>query len=86
MLEREKVQGKSCQEEDRRSGSRKEEISLPPFAVVTYKMFGTLWINPETSDQDSIICQRTAACYWLKQLQFQHHDFNFFMSRQFQNY
>ncbi|XVF44637.1 hypothetical protein PTKIN_Ptkin02bG0139900 [Pterospermum kingtungense] len=76
MSEKEKLQGKSC------SG----EISLPPFAVVTYKMSGTLWINPETSDQDIIICQRTAACYWLKQLQFQHHDFNFFMSRQFQNY
>ncbi|PPD78195.1 hypothetical protein GOBAR_DD24886 [Gossypium barbadense] len=68
-----------------RTGSNKEEISLPPFAVVTYKLFGTLWINPETSDKDTIICQQTAACNWLRQLQFQHHDFNFFMSRQFQN-
>ncbi|XVF01697.1 hypothetical protein REPUB_Repub04eG0110900 [Reevesia pubescens] len=82
MLE-EKVEGISCPGEDRRSGSRKEEISLPPFAVVTYKMFGTLWINLDTSDKDSIICRQTAACYWLKLLQFQHHDFNFFMSRQF---
>ncbi|KHG16231.1 stu1 [Gossypium arboreum] len=68
-----------------RTGSNKEEISLPPFAVVTYKLFGTLWINPETSDKDTIICQQTAASNWLRQLQFQHHDFNFFMSRQFQN-
>ncbi|PPR85426.1 hypothetical protein GOBAR_AA35274 [Gossypium barbadense] len=68
-----------------RTGSNKEEISLPPFAVVTFKLFGTLWINPETSDKDTIICQQTAASNWLRQLQFQHHDFNFFMSRQFQN-
>ncbi|GMI74732.1 hypothetical protein like AT1G03610 [Hibiscus trionum] len=63
-------------------GSKRGDISLPPFAVVTYKMFGTLWINPETSDHDTIICQQTAASSWLRQLQFQHHDFDFFMSRQ----
>lgn len=87
MLEKEEEQGQCCAGEEKRSGSRKEEIySLPPFAVVTYKMFGRLWINPKTSDQDIIMCQQTAACYWLKQLQFQHHDFNFFMSRQFLNF
>ncbi|XVE93005.1 hypothetical protein REPUB_Repub01dG0152600 [Reevesia pubescens] len=93
MVEKEKVEGiSSCggvgDQERIRSGSSsgKEEISLPTFALVTYKMYGTLWINPETSDQDSIICRQTAACYWLKLLHFHHHDFNFFMSRQFLNY
>ncbi|GMJ06749.1 hypothetical protein like AT1G03610 [Hibiscus trionum] len=77
-LESEKVDGK-------RSGmSMREEICLPPFAMITYKMFGTLWISPDTSDFDFVLCQRNAASYWLKQLQFHHHDFNF-MSRQFQN-
>ncbi|XP_039062951.1 uncharacterized protein LOC120207587 isoform X2 [Hibiscus syriacus] len=66
-------------------GGKKEEVSLPPFAVVTYKMFGTLWINPGTSDKDTIICQQTAAASWLRQLQFRHHDFDFFMSRQQHN-
>ncbi|XP_039019436.1 uncharacterized protein LOC120150906 [Hibiscus syriacus] len=73
--------------EGKRSGmSRVEEICLPSFAMVTYKMFGTLWMSPGTSDSDTVLCQRNAASYWLEQLLFHHHDFNFFMSRQFQNY
>ncbi|OMO72154.1 hypothetical protein CCACVL1_17917 [Corchorus capsularis] len=83
MLEKENVEDMSCRGEERRSDKRKCEVSLPPFAAVAYKLSGSLWINPETSDQDSIICQQTAACCWLKQLQFQHHDFDFFMSHQF---
>ncbi|KAK8665464.1 hypothetical protein V6N13_005631 [Hibiscus sabdariffa] len=70
--------------EDKRSSmATVEEICIPPFAMATYKMFGKLWENPETSDSDFVLCQRKAASYWLKQLQFHHHDFNFFMSRQF---
>ncbi|XP_039064549.1 uncharacterized protein LOC120209681 [Hibiscus syriacus] len=71
----EKVEGKRS--------SRVEEIRLPPFAMVTYKMFGTLWTSPGTSDSDTVLCRRNAASYWLEQLQFHHHDFNFFMSRWF---
>ncbi|WRX14240.1 Protein of unknown function DUF789 - like 3 [Theobroma cacao] len=61
MLEKEKLPDMmSCLGEDIRN-SRKGEISLPPFAMVAYKMSGALWINPGTSDQDSIICKQTAA-------------------------
>ncbi|KAK8714204.1 hypothetical protein V6N13_149398 [Hibiscus sabdariffa] len=70
--------------EDKRSSmATVEEICIPPFAMATYKMFGKLWENPETSDSDFVLCQQKAASYWLKLLQFHHHDFNFFMSRQF---
>ncbi|TYH22679.1 hypothetical protein ES288_A04G148400v1 [Gossypium darwinii] len=75
-LEVEKVEGKK---------SKEEEMCLPPFAMVSYKMFGTLWTNPKTTDSDIALRHRTAACCWLKQLNFHHHDFNFFMSRQYQN-
>ncbi|KAL4348452.1 hypothetical protein GQ457_17G004440 [Hibiscus cannabinus] len=78
MLESEKVDGK------RSDMPAREDICLPPFAMISYRMFGTLWISPETSDFDVVLCQRNAASYWLKQVQFHHHDFNF-MSRQFQN-
>ncbi|MBA0815013.1 hypothetical protein Gohar_020791, partial [Gossypium harknessii] len=71
-LEVEKVEGKK---------SKEEEMCLPPFAMVSYKMFGTLWTNPKTTDYDIALRHRTAACCWLKQLNFHHHDFNFFMSR-----
>ncbi|KAK8360150.1 hypothetical protein V6Z12_A04G143200 [Gossypium hirsutum] len=37
------------------------------------------------TDSDIALRHRTAACCWLKQLNFHHHDFNFFMSRQYQN-
>ncbi|TYH77875.1 hypothetical protein ES332_D04G185600v1 [Gossypium tomentosum] len=76
-LEVEKVEGKK---------SKEEEMCLPPFAMVSYKMFGTLWTNPKTTDYDIALRHQTAACCWLKQLNFHHHDFNFFMSRQYQNY
>ncbi|XVE49659.1 hypothetical protein DITRI_Ditri01bG0099300 [Diplodiscus trichospermus] len=87
MSEKEKVPsgGRRRRRRGRRSGSRKKEILLPPFALVTYKLFGRMWINPETSDEDSINRQRDAACYWLNQQQFQHQDFKFFMSHQYQN-
>ncbi|KAK8617510.1 hypothetical protein V6N13_080422 [Hibiscus sabdariffa] len=78
MLESEKVDGK------RSDMPAREDICLPPFAMISYRMFGTLWISTDTSDFDVVLCQRNAASYWLKQVQFHHHDFNF-MSRQFQN-
>lgn len=61
--------------------SRRGEIALPPFAVATYKMYGELWTNPETSDKENIASYLNAANSWLKHCKFQHHDFNFFMSR-----
>ncbi|POO04167.1 hypothetical protein TorRG33x02_004710 [Trema orientale] len=66
------------EEED---GSRRDEIAVPPFAAATYKMNGELWMNPETSDHQKVPSYLNAATSWLKLLNFQHHDFNFFMSR-----
>ncbi|KAK9275767.1 hypothetical protein L1049_023036 [Liquidambar formosana] len=57
------------------------EISLPPFALATYKMYGKLWINPNTPDHQKIVSRQNAAFSWLRQHSFQHHDFNFFISR-----
>ncbi|KAM5566321.1 hypothetical protein ABKV19_014821 [Rosa sericea] len=59
----------------------KGEMALPPFAVATYKMHGELWTNPETSDKEKIGFYLNAANSWLKHRKFQHHDFNFFISR-----
>ncbi|GAV62370.1 DUF789 domain-containing protein [Cephalotus follicularis] len=55
--------------------------SLNPFAFSTYKILGTLWKNPETSDEERITSQQSAAWSWLNQLKFRHHDFDFFMYR-----
>lgn len=64
-------------------GNGRGEISFPPFAMATYKLFGRLWINPEISDKERIAGYLSAASTWLKKLEFQHNDFNFFMSRRF---
>lgn len=56
-------------------------ISFRPFAVATYKMFGELWMNTKISDEERVASYMNAANSWLKQHKFQHHDFNFFMSR-----
>ncbi|XP_044493748.1 uncharacterized protein LOC123217062 isoform X2 [Mangifera indica] len=64
-------------------GNGRGEISFPPFAMATYKLFGRLWINPEISDKERIAGYLSAASTWLKKLEFQHNDFNFFMARRF---
>uniref|UniRef100_A0A803Q5N1 Uncharacterized protein n=1 Tax=Cannabis sativa TaxID=3483 RepID=A0A803Q5N1_CANSA len=55
--------------------------AIRPFAAAMYKMNGELWMNPEAADQAKIGSYLDAATSWLKLLSFQHHDFNFFMSR-----
>ncbi|XP_048333984.2 uncharacterized protein LOC107421979 isoform X2 [Ziziphus jujuba] len=57
--------------------------SFSPFGVATYKMFGELWINSNISDEERVGSYLNAANSWLKQHKFQHHDFNFFMSRRY---
>ncbi|KAH7521301.1 hypothetical protein FEM48_Zijuj07G0018400 [Ziziphus jujuba var. spinosa] len=57
--------------------------SFSPFGVATYKMFGELWINSNVSDEERVGSYLNAANSWLKQHKFQHHDFNFFMSRRY---
>ncbi|KAJ4713724.1 Protein of unknown function (DUF789) [Melia azedarach] len=55
-------------------------ISLTPFGLATYKMQGDLWVKPDTSDEERLVNLHCAADSWLKQLNVQHHDFNFFSS------
>ncbi|CAK9164357.1 unnamed protein product [Ilex paraguariensis] len=51
---------------------------LPPFGLATYRMEGELWVKPNTHDYEKLIDLYSAAKSWLKQLNVQHHDFNFF--------
>uniref|UniRef100_A0A5B7BKS1 DUF789 domain-containing protein n=1 Tax=Davidia involucrata TaxID=16924 RepID=A0A5B7BKS1_DAVIN len=66
--------------EGKSKGERSCRISLPPFGLATYKMQGNLWINPVTSDRERLTYLHSAADSWLKQLNVQHHDYNFFTS------
>lgn len=52
--------------------------SLSPFGLATYKMEGDFWLNQGNSDYLRNIDLYNAADSWLKQLNFHHHDFNFF--------
>ncbi|CAK8532374.1 unnamed protein product [Lathyrus sativus] len=58
----------------------KSSISLPPFGLATYKMQSDLWLNSDPYDYESISYLYSAAESWLKQLNIDHHDFNFFGS------
>lgn len=61
-----------------KTGKKANEVSLRPFGLAAYKMQGTLWMNPESDDQEKFINLFDAADSWLKQLRVQHHDFNYF--------
>uniref|UniRef100_A0A7N2R4V8 Uncharacterized protein n=1 Tax=Quercus lobata TaxID=97700 RepID=A0A7N2R4V8_QUELO len=69
--------GKKCE-----GGTLGGKVSLSPFAMMTYKMYGELWMNPETpgGHKERIITYQNAAHSWLKQLGFKHNDFNFCIS------
>ncbi|KZV23487.1 hypothetical protein F511_16843 [Dorcoceras hygrometricum] len=59
---------------------RGETISLPPFGLATYKMQGEIWISGASGwDEERLLSLMSVADSWLKQLQVQHHDFNYFM-------
>ncbi|KAI9168787.1 hypothetical protein LWI28_001959 [Acer negundo] len=62
------------------------EIKLPPFAMVSYKMFGTLWTNSGSSDQNTIHSHLNAAASWLNKQNFCHPDFDFFVSHRHRQY
>ncbi|KAL4612653.1 hypothetical protein ACB092_08G216200 [Castanea dentata] len=69
--------GKKCE-----GGTSGGKVSLSPFAMTTYKMYGELWMNPETpgGNKERIITYQNAAHSWLKRLGFKHNDFNFCIS------
>ncbi|CAA2998897.1 Hypothetical predicted protein [Olea europaea subsp. europaea] len=57
-----------------------ESISLPPFGMATYKMHGDVWVSDKDGrDQERLASLLSVADSWLKQLNVQHHDFNYFM-------
>ncbi|CAK8532373.1 unnamed protein product [Lathyrus sativus] len=58
----------------------KSSISLPPFGLATYKMQSDLWLNSDLYDYESISYLYSPVKSWLKQLNVDHHDFNFFAS------
>ncbi|XP_061342957.1 uncharacterized protein LOC133289101 [Gastrolobium bilobum] len=55
-------------------------ISVPPFGLATYKMQGDLWLDQEPYVNERVSYLYSAADSWLKQLNVNHHDFNFFTS------
>ncbi|XP_071697843.1 uncharacterized protein [Rutidosis leptorrhynchoides] len=57
-----------------------EGIRLPAFGLATYKMQGGVWIsNANGKDQEKLVSLLNVASCWLKQLNVQHHDFNYFV-------
>ncbi|GKV13876.1 hypothetical protein SLEP1_g24838 [Rubroshorea leprosula] len=54
------------------------KISLSPFGLATYKMQGDLWAKTGTFEHENMENLNSAASSWLKQLEIEHHDFNFF--------
>ncbi|KAG0472567.1 hypothetical protein HPP92_013995 [Vanilla planifolia] len=64
----------------RRTNCSSKCAALPPFGLATYKMQGSLWIAPQSLDQEKLATLCSAADSWLKQLRVFHHDFNFFMT------
>ncbi|CAD5317071.1 unnamed protein product [Arabidopsis thaliana] len=59
-----------------------KRMPLPPFGVTTYKMQGDLW-GKTGFDQDRLLYLQSAADSWLKQLNVDHHDYNFFLNSSF---
>ncbi|WOG96774.1 hypothetical protein DCAR_0416110 [Daucus carota subsp. sativus] len=53
-------------------------ISLPPFGCATYKVQGDIWFNHGHSDYGRLSHLNKAAESWIRQIGFEHHDFNFF--------
>ncbi|KAJ0255692.1 Uncharacterized protein HA466_0087620 [Hirschfeldia incana] len=59
-----------------------KRIPLPPFGLAAYKMQGDLW-GKTGFDQDRLVYLQSAADSWLKQLNVDHHDYNFFVNSNF---
>ncbi|CAN0896863.1 hypothetical protein LINGRAHAP2_LOCUS18758 [Linum grandiflorum] len=58
-----------------------ERISLAPFGMATYKMYGggKVWVSGNCGrDQERLVSMLSVADSWLKQLRVQHHDFDYF--------
>ncbi|XP_075488820.1 uncharacterized protein LOC142527775 [Primulina tabacum] len=64
---------------ENKTNQKGETMSLPPFGLATYKMQGDIWISESGRDQKILVSLLSVADSWLKQLQVQHHDFNYFI-------
>ncbi|KAK4769440.1 hypothetical protein SAY86_027590 [Trapa natans] len=67
-------------EDCERAKKTKEVIPVPAFGLATYKMQRNVWVQGEEfgRDQERLTSLLSVADSWLKQLQVQHHDFDFF--------
>uniref|UniRef100_A0A7N0UM45 Uncharacterized protein n=1 Tax=Kalanchoe fedtschenkoi TaxID=63787 RepID=A0A7N0UM45_KALFE len=65
---------------ERRERKEGEGISLPAFGLATYRMQGDVWISGRNGhDQEKLVSLLSVADSWLRQLNVQHHDFDFFV-------
>ncbi|CAA3009924.1 Hypothetical predicted protein [Olea europaea subsp. europaea] len=64
---------------ERKKRKEGERISLPPFGLASYKMFGDVWVSDKNGrDQERLVSLFNIADSWLKQLSVDHHDFKYF--------
>ncbi|KAI4350953.1 hypothetical protein L6164_005355 [Bauhinia variegata] len=57
------------------------KISLPTFAMATYKLNGSIWAENGVSESQQVDSLFQAAGNWLRLLQVNHPDYQFFLSR-----
>ncbi|CAN8239625.1 unnamed protein product [Cochlearia groenlandica] len=69
-------------EEFYKESATSKRVPLPLFGLATYKMQGDLW-GKTGFDQDRLVYLQSAADSWLKQLNVDHHDYNFFVNSSF---
>ncbi|CAM8927922.1 unnamed protein product [Rhodiola kirilowii] len=60
--------------------AKNEMIYLRPFGLSTFKLSGNTWTMKE-SDVQKMSSLQTAADSWLKDLNFSHHDFSFYLNQ-----
>ncbi|XP_006652545.1 uncharacterized protein LOC102716208 [Oryza brachyantha] len=58
----------------------KDRLTLPPIGLATHKTDGDVWTSADSGDQELATSLVGAADSWLKRLDVQHHDFNYFLN------
>uniref|UniRef100_A0A0E0PBT8 Uncharacterized protein n=1 Tax=Oryza rufipogon TaxID=4529 RepID=A0A0E0PBT8_ORYRU len=66
--------------EDRTPFDSKDPLTLPPIGLATHKTDGDVWTSANSGDQELTTSLVGAADSWLKKLDVQHHDFNYFLN------
>jgi hypothetical protein len=65
---------------DRTPFDSKDPLTLPPIGLATHKTDGDVWTSANSGDQELTTSLVGAADSWLKKLDVQHHDFNYFLN------